>query len=49
VEEEDVDESAEDAQGSMERSRTQNFGQQEDIDLRNAWMNVSLDASVGTD
>lgn len=36
-------------QSSTKRSRTMNYGQEEDIALCFAWMNVSLDASVGTD
>lgn len=34
---------------TQSRSRTHNYCQEEDIALCHAWMNVSLDASVGTD
>lgn len=54
----EVEEEAEEVDDPMEtqssvktqsRSRTHNYCQEEDIALCHAWMNVSLDASVGTD
>lgn len=50
-EEPETEEVAEETQTSSkpQRSRTQNYSQDEDVPLCYAWMNTSLDTSVGTD
>ena len=49
VEEEEVEEEVVETQGSTKKSRASNYSEKEDVALCYAWMNVSLDASVGTD
>jgi hypothetical protein len=46
---EDIEEVVEETQGSTKKPRATNHNKQEDVALCYAWMNVSLDASVGTD
>jgi hypothetical protein len=50
VEEEEVEEvEVEETQTSAKKSRASNYSEKEDVALCYAWMNVSLNASVGTD
>jgi hypothetical protein len=49
VEVEEVDDPVETQWSQVKKTRTQNYNDQEDIVLCHAWMNVSLDAMVGTD